>query len=154
MLPRDFVPDKICTQTSVTFKETDNTAMTQDLPYGTEIHTMTYRRDRNTTEAFNAFLKEPGYEAINDASRRRVRGLAAQQVVTTMLVVSANIRKIAAFLHEEKVRNASTTPRRKPAPRQAPVRRRDRDGKNPYRANWPLKELPASTPGVDPPPHI
>jgi hypothetical protein len=152
VLPGDFVPDKICTQTSVTFTETDNAAMTHVLPYCTDIHKMTYRRDRNTTESFNAFLKEPGYEAINDASRRRVHGLTAQQVVTTVLVVSANIRKIAAFLHEEKVRNASTTPRRKPAPRQAPVRRRDRDGKNPYRAKWPLKELPAAAPGVDPPP--
>ena len=152
VLPKDFVPDKICTQSSVTFKSTDNSDKTQDMPYGTEEHAITYTRDRNTNEGFHAFMRETGYEAISNSSRRRIRGLAAQQFITTLLFVSANIRKIAAFLHDEKVRNASTSPRPKLTPKQSPVRWRDKDGKNPYRAKWPLKKLPEAALGVDPPP--
>jgi len=37
---------------------------------------------------------------MKDSSRRRLRGLAAQSYILTMMYVSANLRKIARFLRD------------------------------------------------------
>lgn len=42
-------------------------------------------------------MKTGGYETLHEAGRRRLRGLAAQQILITFLLVAANIRRILAY---------------------------------------------------------
>lgn len=119
------VPDRICTQSSVDFGPEDGIRQAQSMRYGSEEWARTYRHDRNTIESFNSHIKEPGYENLAAASRRRLRGFAAQQVLVTMLIVAANIRKILTFLRDQ-ARKPHANPG-KPA-----IRRRDREGHSTY----------------------
>lgn len=57
----------------------------------------TYASYRNTIEGTNGYLKDPAHGALGAPARRRVRGIAAQSVFVAMLVMAANMRKIAAF---------------------------------------------------------
>jgi hypothetical protein len=95
------VPDKICTQTSVDFGPHDGVEHEQLIPYGTPEWQETYKHDRNAIESYNDFLKS-GPESLDKPQDRRVRGRAAQQFIVTMLLMSANIRKIAKFLADER----------------------------------------------------
>ena len=58
-----------------------------------------YKHDRNSMEGVNAYLKE-GRERMREAGARRVRGLAAQNYVFTMMLVSANLRRLAKFMRD------------------------------------------------------
>jgi hypothetical protein len=92
--------DRICTQSSVDFGPDDGVEHEQLLRYGSREWVETYRHDRNSNESFHDFVKS-GPEQLDDASRRRTRGRTAQQFFATMLLVSANLRKIARFRREE-----------------------------------------------------
>ncbi|WP_411700976.1 hypothetical protein [Conyzicola sp.] len=94
-------PDKICTQSSVSFGPHDGVEHEQLLDYGTPEWQETYKHDRNTIESFNDFLKS-GPETLDKPQDRKVRGRAAQQFIVTFLLTSANIRKIAKFLADER----------------------------------------------------
>ncbi|HVA10172.1 MAG TPA: hypothetical protein VNG12_25940 [Acidimicrobiales bacterium] len=48
----------------------------------------------------NGFLKDPAHEALDDAGRRRVHGVAAQSLFTALLALAANVRKIRSFLEQ------------------------------------------------------
>jgi hypothetical protein len=91
------IPPKVCTQTTVTIDlaETDRTA--QKYPHGSPRWQHVYKNDRNLVEGANAWVKTGGYEALHDAGRRRLRGLAAQQILITFLLVAANVRRILAY---------------------------------------------------------
>ena len=92
-------PDLICKQTSVKIERHDGIDTRQLLHYGSkEWHTM-YKHDRNSMEGVNAYLKE-GRERMREAGARRVRGLAAQNYVFTMMLVSANLRRLAKFMRD------------------------------------------------------
>jgi len=52
-------------------------------------------------ESWNAILTNNG-ERLSHAADRRIRGLAAHQFIVTMMAVSANLRRIATFLQEER----------------------------------------------------
>ena len=52
---------------------------------------------RNTIEGLNGLIKDPAHEALAQAARRRVCGIAAQSVFTALLLIAANIRKIRAW---------------------------------------------------------
>ncbi|MES2093403.1 MAG: hypothetical protein V4531_06285 [Actinomycetota bacterium] len=70
----------------------------------------------------NAFAKDSGKENLGASQNRRLRGMAAQQVLVTMLLVSVNIRKVNQFLRDLiHGKKPSTT-----------LRRRDREGLSPY----------------------
>jgi len=53
---------------------------------------------RNSVESFNAFLKDGNTHALEDGSRRRLRGSVAQYFLATLTVVAANLDKINDFL--------------------------------------------------------
>jgi hypothetical protein len=53
---------------------------------------------RSIIESYNAFIKEGGHEDIDNAQKRRPRGNTFQYLAGVMAVVSANLRKIHAFL--------------------------------------------------------
>jgi hypothetical protein len=57
-----------------------------------------YATARNTIEGFNGFIKDGVHEALADPMRRRMRGRAAQHLLTALLVMAANVRKIRAFM--------------------------------------------------------
>jgi hypothetical protein len=149
--------DKVCCQTSITVRPEDGEKMNQMLPYGSKEWSKTYRRDRNSIESFNAFIKT-GPERIADSSARRLRGLAAQQFLLAMLTTAANIRKIVTFLAAKhrapKDRDRRVAKGLTPVPAQR-TRRRDAEGMSNYRADYVRPELspfPTSGPAVDPPP--
>lgn len=73
--------------------------------------------------------------------------------MATMLLVSANIRKIVTFLTElETQTSKSDTTGQNLGPLRK-TRRRDREGLSNYEAKWPLKVLPGAPAGaeLDPP---
>jgi hypothetical protein len=113
-------PDKICTQSSVDFSPNDN-LWEQPFLYGSDEWADTYKSDRNTVESTNDYLKD-GPEKLRDPGERRVRGLAAQNFFLAMLVVSANLRKLARFLRD----------RERKTPKKVYPRRRDLLGLSPY----------------------
>ncbi|AWB94457.1 hypothetical protein DCE93_01215 [Agromyces badenianii] len=90
----------VCSQTSVTFTGDEGLKHKQVLRYGSEEWAETYNRDRNLSEGFNSYIKDPSHEAFEARGGRRMRGLAAQQFLATFLVVSANLRAIYTFVHD------------------------------------------------------
>ena len=57
----------------------------------------TYASYRNTIEGLNGYAKDPAHEALGAPGRRRVRGIAAQSIFVTLLLMAANFRRIATF---------------------------------------------------------
>ena len=53
---------------------------------------------RSIIEGFNGYVKDPTYEGIEDAGRRRARGNTFAYLASVMALVSANLRKIFRFL--------------------------------------------------------
>jgi hypothetical protein len=91
------VPPKVCTQSSITVAPDIGARHRQDLAYGSEEWARTYAAYRNTIEGWNGYVKDPAHEALAAPGRRRVRGIAAQSIFVTLLLMAANFRKIAAF---------------------------------------------------------
>ncbi|MEV8134339.1 hypothetical protein [Microbacterium aurantiacum] len=56
-----------------------------------------YAHGRETVESFNAYLKDGATHALEDGSRRRLRGTVAQYFLATLTVVAANLDKIHDF---------------------------------------------------------
>jgi hypothetical protein len=94
-------PPKICTQQSLMVPPEAGAKFAQPLLYGSDERSAMYAILRNCSEGFNAYVKDGAKEALDDPERRRVRGVAAQSVFVALLLVAANLRKIAAFLAEE-----------------------------------------------------
>lgn len=121
-------PD-ICCKSSVVFKETDKTIkFSQAYRYGSRKWAEIYDYDRNTSEGIHGFMKDAAHEALDAPKRRRAFGLGAQQVLVTMLVVSANMRKIASWTAEQQKPGRPAT--------QPTLRRRDREGLSNYKKHW------------------
>lgn len=120
------VKDRICTQTSVDFGPEDNLKQRQDFVFGDQVWERTYRHDRNSIESTNAQFKDSAHENAGAPGRRRVRGLAAQQIMLTFMLVAYNFRRLAAFLEDEKDKseNQHLVPKKS--------RRRDRLGDSHY----------------------
>ncbi len=90
-------PPRICSQSSVTIAPDVGARHRQDLPYGSPAWQRTYATYRNTIEGTNGYLKDPAHEALAAPGRRRVRGLPAQSLFCALLVMAANVRKLAAY---------------------------------------------------------
>lgn len=102
------------------------TAPQQAFDYGSDEWEVFHKHARNSVESENEQLKAAGDEDIATAGRRRTRGLAAAQIMITMLLANHNVRKIAAFLSDREKDKARTTPRSNL------LRRRDRVWANRY----------------------
>ncbi|WKT88258.1 hypothetical protein QYR02_12465 [Microbacterium maritypicum] len=118
--------DTICKKHSAAFDLTEMRAPQQAFDYGTEEWETFHDHARNTVESENQQLKASGDEDIATAGRRRVRGITAAQILVTLLIVNHNLRKIAAFLSDQEIERARTTPRIQI------LRRRDRVWANRY----------------------
>jgi hypothetical protein len=89
-------PPKICTQSAVTIAPDVGARHRQGLAFGSDAWARTYATYRNTIEGTNGYVKDTAHESLQAPGRRRVRGIAAQSVLVTFLLMAANIRKIAA----------------------------------------------------------
>ncbi|WP_157155907.1 hypothetical protein [Diaminobutyricimonas sp. LJ205] len=136
--PIDFLPE-ICRQHSVSLNVQDGIQGKQGFAYRSKEWDAFHKHARNSIESLNAGIKDPGKEAIGESSRRRVRGFAAAQVFVTMLLTNFNLRKIAAFLHDERAAEAKTNTGE--PPKQKSVRRRDRVWYNPYTKTTPRESV-------------
>jgi hypothetical protein len=62
-----------------------------------------YKKDRNLVEQSNGHIKGGSKEALEDSARRMLRGLTAQQVLVTFLVVVANMRRVFSYRDEMQI---------------------------------------------------
>lgn len=99
--PEEKNRDKICTNaTSVTVPIEAGAKLAQEAQYGSDEWATMYNHDRNTIEGVNGFLKDGAHEGIHIAERRRMRGSTVQFLMISMLVATANLRKLQAFRDE------------------------------------------------------
>jgi len=82
----------------VTFPPREGAKLLQSLHYGSPEWESTYNTLRNTIEGINGVAKDGAYAALGDAHRRRIRGVAAQTIITAMLLMATNLRTIRTFL--------------------------------------------------------
>jgi hypothetical protein len=133
-------PPPSCTQQSVTIPPEAGAKYRQSLLFGSPEWQSTYATLRNTNEGFNGYVKDPAHEALDDAGRRRLNGVAAQSILTALLLLAANVRKIRTFLEGAAARRLSPD-------RHRPRRRRTR----PLQTWRPRTVADSATPGPDPP---
>jgi hypothetical protein len=92
---------KACTnKTSITIPITAGAKHAQAMQHESDEWRVIYKSDRNTIEGTNGFFKDSAKEAVGDAGRRRLRGIAAQQLSICLLFVTVNLRKIQKFRDE------------------------------------------------------
>jgi len=138
-------PVRVCDNvTSVHFPAEAGGKFAQEYQYGSKEWREMYGHGRNSVESFNAYLKDGGTHALEDGSRRRLRGSAAQYLLATLTVVAANLDKIMDFaaqkvedgLDYEAGIEAPRAKQRKPrrsSPQQRVAHRRGRGRRNPVR---------------------
>ncbi|TFC28293.1 hypothetical protein E3O53_12480 [Cryobacterium sp. TMT2-18-3] len=127
--------DKICSQHSVSFDTAKFTRTAQAFEYGTPEWDKFHTHARNSIESLNHQIKSGGTEDIESASRRRVRGFGAAQIIVTILLTNFNLRKIAAFISDKIKDDAKKHIHGEPVVRT--IRRRDREWHNPYTDTYP-----------------
>jgi len=96
-------PPLLCRQHAITIAPDVAARHAQSFPFGSEEWARHYATLRNTIEGWNGFVKDPAHEALAQPARRRVRGIAAQGVFVTLLLVAANLRKIDTH-HRQMIR--------------------------------------------------
>lgn len=69
----------------------------QELEFGMPDHQARYALMRNTNEGFNGTSKDGSHAGLDQASRRRKRGIAAQSLLCAALLFAENMRRIASF---------------------------------------------------------
>ncbi len=108
-------PPLLCSHSAITIAPDVAARHAQSFAYGSEEWARHYATLRNTIEGWNGFAKDPAHEALAQPERRRVRGIAAQGIFVTLLVVAANLRKIDA--HHQQMANREALEARKRARR-------------------------------------
>jgi hypothetical protein len=87
-------PDEICThKVSVSFPIEAGAKFRQAAQFASD-EWAAYQHDRSAIEGSNAYMKDGAREAIETASLRRLRGYAAQYFLITILVITANLRRL------------------------------------------------------------
>ncbi len=109
------VPPLLCRQSAITIAPDVAARHAQSLAYGSQEWARHYATLRNTIEGWNGFAKDTAHEALAQPARRRVRGIAAQGIFVTLLIVAANLRKIDA--HQRQMANREAVEARKRARR-------------------------------------
>ncbi|WP_157416062.1 hypothetical protein [Agromyces allii] len=98
--PAEPILPAICRQTSVTIPADADLKRAQLLQFGSRQWLRTYRNDRNASERFHSIIKDPAHEGVGTRGIRRVRGLAANQVLLAIQLLAANIRIITRFVRK------------------------------------------------------
>lgn len=103
---------KICTQTAITIAPDVGARHRQHLPFGTDTWASRYATLRNTIEGLNGYAKDSAHHALAAPDRRRIRGITAQAVFGTILLMAANLRKIRTHRAIKANKQADTILRR------------------------------------------
>lgn len=91
-------PARVCdNKTSTTFPAEAGGKFAQEYQYGSKQWRAMYGHGRNSVESFNAYLNDGATHALEDGSRRRLRGSVAQHFLAPLTVVAANLDKIHDF---------------------------------------------------------
>lgn len=131
-------PPPSCSQQSVTLPPEAGAKYRQQLLFGSQRWHRMYSSVRNANEGMNGFIKDTAHEALDDPGRRRLFGTAAQSILTALLLLAANVRKIQTFITSTAVSSGS--------PARRPRRRRTRSV-----GTWRPKTPAIATVGPDPP---
>lgn len=105
-------PAKICAQHSATFAPEHGAKHWQALPYGSPDWEHVYFRLRNSVEGINGYAKDDANEALQRSGNRRIRGIAAQTLLTAFQLAQANQRKIDRW--RDTLPGPTGQPRRRP----------------------------------------
>jgi hypothetical protein len=108
-------PPALCRQSAITIAPDVAARHAQTMAFGSEEWARHYATLRNTIEGWNGFAKDAAHEALAQPARRRVRGIAAQGIFITLLLVAANLRKIDS--HQQQMANREAVENRKRARR-------------------------------------
>ena len=90
----------ICSQATITVAVDVGVRHRQELRFATSEWHKRYATLHNSIEGLNGYVKDPCHEALTQAGRRRVRGVAPQSISVTVLLMAANVRKIKSFRDE------------------------------------------------------
>lgn len=88
----------VCQQETVSVTIFDGAKYRQPLLYGFPEHTDIYNALRQGQEGLHGSVKDDAAEALGNPGRRRVRGWAALNLFTAILIVNVNTRRIIRFL--------------------------------------------------------
>lgn len=102
-------------------------------------------------EGMNGYIKDERRENLGSAARRPASGIAAQQVLVTMLVASANMRKLQSFLKREAREAIKTIKAMYPRYR---LRDDNKKGWGNYKRKWGPKHNSITVQGRDEPVEI
>lgn len=91
-------PPKICRQQSITIPAAARGRFEQGLAYGTEEWRSAYQTMRSTNEGGNGTAKNAGDQDIQSAGRRRIRGQAANALITCFQYAAYNLQAIRSFI--------------------------------------------------------
>ena len=103
----------ICRQSAITIAPDVGARHRQELKFATNKWHKRYATLRNTIEGLNGYIKDPCHEALSQAGRRRVRGIAPQSIFVAILLMAANVRKINKFRQDQEQRQKPQRPKRR-----------------------------------------
>jgi len=93
-------PTKVCRQQSITITPDARGRFEQPLRHGTEEWRVAYQTLRSTNEGGNGIAKDAARQNIEDPRRRRIRGQAANALITAFQHCAENIRLILSYAHK------------------------------------------------------
>jgi hypothetical protein len=109
------MPPSFCTQQTITIPPTAGAKYVQELQYGSLKWRAMYAMLRNTNEGLHGIAKDGAHSPLDDPTRRRIRGLAAQSIFAALALMATNLQQIESFLAraEQDHDGALRTPRRR-----------------------------------------
>ena len=90
----------MCRQQSITITPEARGRFEQPLRHGTEEWRIAYQTLRSTNEGGNGIAKDAARQNIEDPRRRRIRGQAANALITAFQHCAENIRLILSYAHK------------------------------------------------------
>lgn len=109
-LPTVLERDRICTnKADVSFPLAAGAKYFQHIRFGTPRWKKFYSHARQVIESMNQYIKDESHEALGTPGRRKVRGAAQQYVIVSMLIFSANMRRIETWKYGHPLRGFSSS---------------------------------------------
>jgi hypothetical protein len=90
-------PPKACRQQTITVPATARGRFEQPFRYGTEAWRLPYQTMRSTNEGGNGINKDAARQNLQSAQRRRIRGQAANALMTCFMLCAENLRLIGSW---------------------------------------------------------
>jgi hypothetical protein len=90
-------PPKACRQETIIIPATERGRFEQPLRLGSAEWTESYKTFRSTNEGGNGILKDPAGQNMGDPKYRRLRGQAANALITCFMICAANLSAISSW---------------------------------------------------------